>query len=182
MGVANPTGLIIIFLFLVVVLTFAQIAYRQLKQYRGRGRSGLALAGLSGRLLAASLIWFTRSGDSAPTKIAWWFFKTAAVGLVGSFALHESAHVMVLKRIDTVTHLAIDRTRWRISVVPLGTLTARQVVGVAIAGPLSCVVVGSALWISRPSLAWWYLAHGIFLLPFFGDGRSLIAGLRGRGA
>jgi hypothetical protein len=36
MGVANPTGLIIIFLFLVVVLTFAQIAYRQLKQYRAR--------------------------------------------------------------------------------------------------------------------------------------------------
>ena len=130
------------------------------------------------------MIWVITSGDSMPAKIAWWFFKAAALGLVGSFALHESAHVMVLKRIGAVTHLAIDRTRWRISIIPFGTLTARQVVRVAIAGPLSCVGVGSALWILGldRSLAWWYLAHAIFLLPFFGDGRNLRRGLRGRGA
>jgi hypothetical protein len=135
-------------------------------------------------LLAASLAWFISSSDSVPVEIAWWFFKAAAVGLVGSFSLHESAHVIVLKRIGTVTHLAIDRTAWRISIVPAGALTARQVVGVAVAGPASCVAVGFALWISSPDpfLAWWYLAHGIFLLPFFGDGRNLFNGLRGRSA
>lgn len=130
------------------------------------------------------MIWFIKSGDSTPARIAWWFFKAAALGLVGSFALHESAHVMVLKRIDSVTHIAIDRTKWRISIIPLGILTDRQIVRVAVAGPLSCVVVGSALWILGldRSLAWWYLAHAIFFLPSFGDGRNLCRGLRGRGA
>ena len=139
---------------------------------------------LVGTLLAAAGAWFLKSGDSVPAEMMWWFFKTAAFGLVGSFALHESAHMMVLKRIDTVTHLAIVRMLWRISVVPFGSLTARQVVTVAIAGPISCVAVGAALWTSDldPSLAWWFLAHGILLLPLFGDGRSLCRGLRGRGA
>lgn len=36
MGVANPAGLIIIFLFFAVVLAFAQIIYRQLKQHRAQ--------------------------------------------------------------------------------------------------------------------------------------------------
>lgn len=136
-----------------------------------------------GALLAASLVWFFKSGDSMPAKMTLWFFKMAIVGLIGSFALHELAHAMMLKRIEAVTHIAIDRTAWRISIVPRGTMTARQVVNVAIIGPVSCVAVGSALWISNLdiSLAWWYLAHGIFLLPFFGDGRNFYNGLRGHG-
>jgi len=130
------------------------------------------------------LVWFLSSGDNVPVKLAWWFLESATLGLVGSFALHESAHVLLLKRIDAVSHLAIDRTAWRISIVPFGVLDARQIVGVALIGPVSCVAVGSALLILDldPSLAWWYIAHGIFLLPFFGDGQNLIIGLRGRGA
>lgn len=137
-----------------------------------------------GVLLVAALVWSLDSGNSVPAEVAWFLFKTAAVGLVGSFALHESAHVVALKRIDTVTHLAVERTAFRTSILPIGELTARQVVGVALAGPLSCVAVGGALWLSNldPSLTWWYLAHAFFLLPFFGDGRSLYRGLRGRGA
>ncbi|MBP2329748.1 hypothetical protein JOF56_010133 [Kibdelosporangium banguiense] len=133
-----------------------------------------------GAFLAIALAWLARSGDSTPAEMAWWLFKAAALGLVGSFALHESAHVMVLKRIRTVTHIAIDRMAWRTSVLPQGTMTGRQIAGVAIAGPFFCVVVGAVLWASRldRSLAWWYLAHGVFLLPFFGDGRSLRQGLR----
>jgi hypothetical protein len=128
-----------------------------------------------GIFLAIALTWLARSGESTPAEIAWWLFKTSTLGLVGSFALHESAHVMVLKRIHTVTHIAIEQTMWRMSVLPIGTMTARQIVGVAIAGPFSCIIVGTVLWVSDldRSLAWWHFAHGVFLLPFFGDGQSL---------
>lgn len=131
----------------------------------------------------ASLVWFLSSGDRATVGLAWRFFTLGVVGLVGSFALHEVAHVMVLKRISTVTLLEIDRTAWRVSIVPHGALNARQVVVVALAGPAACVGLGAILLIVDldRALAWWYLAHGLFLLPFFGDGRSLISGIRGRG-
>lgn len=141
------------------------------------------LLALLGVLLVASLAWFFSTGDSGTVSVAWWLFRTTAVGLVGSFALHEAAHVLVLKRIDTVVRLAIERTAWRTSIVLSGVLTARQVVSVAIAGPGACVAVGLGLWVSDlgSSLTWWYLAHGMFLLPFFGDGRNLYRGLRGHG-
>ncbi|MER5934937.1 hypothetical protein [Streptomyces sp. NPDC002054] len=133
-----------------------------------------------GLFLAAGLAWFARSGDGVPAEMAWWLFKPAALGLAASFALHESAHAVFLKRIRTVTHIAVDRTLLRVSVVPQGTMTARQVAGVAVAGPLSCAVVGAVLWLSAAdrALAWWYFAHLVFLLPFFGDGRVLRHALR----
>ena len=133
----------------------------------------LAFAGL---LLAVALVWMARSGDSVPALMAWVLLaKPAALGLVSSFALHESAHVLVLKRIRTVTHIAIERTGWRTSVIPEGTMNARQTAVVALAGPSACVAVGAVLWLSSldRSLAWWYLAHIVFLLPFFGDGRAV---------
>lgn len=134
------------------------------------------LLALVGGLLAAALAWMVRSGDAVPATMAWVLLvKPAALGMVAAFALHESAHVVVLKRIRTVTHIAIERTALRTSVVPEGTLTARQAAAVALAGPCACVAVGAALWLSGldRSLSWWYLAHIVFLLPFFGDGRAL---------
>ncbi|MEH0582450.1 MULTISPECIES: hypothetical protein [Streptomyces] len=134
----------------------------------------------AGVLLAAALAWMARSGDPVPAEMAWLLLaKPAALGLVAPFALHESAHALVLKRIRTVTHIAIERTAWRTSVIPEGTMTARQTTVVALAGPAACVAVGAFLWLSgldRP-LAWWYLAHIGFLLPFFGDGRALLHAL-----
>ncbi|MFF6976731.1 hypothetical protein ACFZAV_03065 [Streptomyces sp. NPDC008343] len=115
-----------------------------------------------------------------PAEMAWGFFKTATLGLVASFVLHESAHAIALKRLQTITHIAVDRSAWRTSVVPIGTMTARQMAGVALVGPMSCAGVGALLWLSglnRP-LAWWHLAHVVFLLPFFGDGRALCTALR----
>ncbi|WKK26999.1 hypothetical protein QZH56_16240 [Streptomyces olivoreticuli] len=134
------------------------------------------LLAFAGALLAAALFWMARSGDPVPASMAWALLaKPAALGLVASFALHESAHVLVLKRIRTVTHIAIERTAWRTSVIPQGTMTARQTATVALAGPSVCVAVGTLLWLSgldRP-LSWWYLAHVVFLLPLFGDGQAL---------
>ncbi|SDQ72467.1 hypothetical protein [Quadrisphaera sp. DSM 44207] len=135
-----------------------------------------------GLLQVVALMWAIESGDSVPAALAWSFLQVAVVGLVGSFAVHESAHVLVLRRIGTVTHLAVERTTWRTSIECHGMLSPRQVVGVAVAGPSACLAVGVILWISGvgPSLVWWYLAHGVFLLPCFGDGRNLIRGLRQR--
>ncbi|MGR8012315.1 hypothetical protein [Streptomyces hypolithicus] len=134
------------------------------------------LLAFAGVLLAVALVWMARSGDPVPASLAWVLLvKPAGLGLVASFALHESAHVLVLKRIRTVTHIAIERTAWRTSVIPEGTMTARQTAVVALAGPSACVGVGALLWLSGLDryLAWWYLAHIVFLLPFFGDGRAL---------
>lgn len=133
----------------------------------------LAFAGL---LLGAALVWLARSGDPQPTLLAWGLVAEPAVlGLVAPFALHESAHVFVLKRIRTVTHITIERTAWRTSVIPHGAMTARQTAAVALAGPSACLAAGALLRFSglAGSLSWWYLGHAVFLLPVFGDGRAL---------
>ncbi|MFJ5231069.1 hypothetical protein ACIQBJ_14390 [Kitasatospora sp. NPDC088391] len=138
----------------------------------------LALAGL---LLGAALLWRVRSGDGVPAAMAWLLLaKPAALGLVAPFVLHECAHALVLKRVRTVTHLILERTAWRTSLVPEGILTPRQSAAVALAGPLSCAAVGAVLHLTaldRP-LSWWYLAHLVLLLPPFGDGRALWQALR----
>jgi len=133
-----------------------------------------------GFLIAAALAWFARSGDRVPAEMMWGLFEPATLGLVASFVLHESAHVAVLKRVGTVTRIAPDRTAWRTSVTPEGALTARESAAVALAGPCSCVLVGAVLWLSGLDrfLAWWYLAHALFLLPCFGDGRALLHSAR----
>ncbi|MGW3955945.1 hypothetical protein ACWEKM_34680 [Streptomyces sp. NPDC004752] len=133
-----------------------------------------------GLFQAAALAYLARSGDRVPAEMAWGLCKPATLGLVASFALHEAAHVVTLKRIPTVTHIALHRTAWRTSVIPEGAMTARQTAGVALAGPLSCVIAGALLRLSGldGSLAWWYLAHALFLLPCFGDGRTLHRSLR----
>ncbi|MCI3932697.1 hypothetical protein [Streptomyces sp. AN091965] len=131
---------------------------------------------LSGLLQATALAWTARSGDPVPARMAWVLLaKPAALGLVGSFALHEVAHVLVLKRISTVTHITIERTACRTSVIPQGTMTTRQMAVVALAGPSACVAMAAVLCLSRldGSLSWWYLAHIAFLLPVFGDGKVL---------
>lgn len=139
------------------------------------------LLAFAGALLALALFWWARSGDAVPATMAWVLLvKPAVLGLVVPFALHESAHVVLLKRIPTVTRIALERTAWRTSVIPEGEMTARQTGAVALAGPLACAAVGAVLWLSgldRP-LSWWYLAHLALLLPFFGDGRALWRSVR----
>jgi hypothetical protein len=134
---------------------------------------------LAGALLAASCVWLARSGDAGSLTLAWDFTLLILVGLIGSFALHESAHVLLLKRVPGVTHIALERTMWRFSVRPMGSLSPGELARVAVAGPVSCVAVGAILLVVSPSmsLGWFYLAHGVFLLPFFGDGRNLVTAL-----
>lgn len=67
----------------------------------------------------------------------------------------------------------------RVSVIPHGEMTGWEIVRGALAGPLSCMSIGVLLLLIVPDLQlhWWYLLHGAFLLPLFGDGRSLIKGV-----
>ena len=131
-------------------------------------------------LLLAALGWWAASDDHQPLLLAVGFAEVVVLGLVGSFALHEAAHVAVLRRTPTVTHLVLERTAWRISVLAAGTLTTGRSAAVALAGPGACLVVGLGLRWSGSPLAWWYLAHVLLLLPVFADGRALVAAVRPR--
>jgi hypothetical protein len=130
-------------------------------------------------ILAAALSWAAVSGDTPQLPVAAWIFTAATAGLTASFALHECLHAAVLKRMNTVTAVTLERTWGRISLVPHGDMTGWQAAAVAASGPVGCVLAGALLALheaTRP-LSWWYLGHAVFLLPIFGDGIALIKGL-----
>lgn len=134
---------------------------------------------LTATMLVAATWWYVATGDGMLLRAAGRLELLAAVGVAGAFAVHEVAHVAVLRRCEGVTHLVVTATPARFSVEPRGRITPRQVVGVALAGPGAAAVAGLVLWIAVPAvdLHWWFLAHLAFLLPVFGDGRSLLVAL-----
>lgn len=106
-----------------------------------------------------------------------------AACLVAPFALHETMHLVVLRwGCPGVCGVRTEMTLLRMSITPAGSLTTVQAIGVALAGPGSCVLVGGLLLAVRApewaAVAW--LAHLIFLIPPMGDGRSLVAALKTR--
>ncbi|WP_418275261.1 hypothetical protein ACNHYB_10350 [Isoptericola jiangsuensis] len=134
-------------------------------------------------LLGAATIgaawWWAVTGDHGLVLLTLPFWKATVLGLIGSFALHESAHVAFLRRCPGVTSITLERTALRVSVAPTGVLTPRQAALTAVAGPGSCVLVGFSLWATADAtLAPWYLMHGVFLLPPFGDGMALVRSMR----
>lgn len=127
---------------------------------------------------ASTLAFAIVSGDGV--LIQWCLLLTlhGVMGLWLSFAIHEAAHLVLLKRVAGVnSHISF--TLMRISVVPHGLMSGWQIARVALAGPMLCVGIGIGIALTMPEvqLQWWYLAHAIFVLPLFGDGRSLIKGL-----
>lgn len=105
-----------------------------------------------------------------------------ALGLGGSFALHELGHLAVLSRAQGVTACTLERSTWRISIAPHGRITRRDAALAALAGPGVCVVAGGMFWLVVPELGvhGWYLAHAVFLVPPCNDGRVLLAAVRVR--
>lgn len=138
----------------------------------------LALAGVA--VLASAVVAVT-TGGIAPAQAAWWFVRVAVLGLVGSFVLHETMHLVVLRRVVTVRTVIVAKDRWRVSLTPMGTMTPRQVAATALAGPLACVLLGLVLLPVDALVAVVHLAHALQLLPVFGDGRALVHAARGRG-
>lgn len=148
---------------------------------RQLARGGALLVVLFG-VSAAALIFAAASGD-------WVLFQWCLVlalhsiaGLWLSFAIHEVAHLLFLSRIEEVK-AQIDFKLVRVSIVPIGIMSGWQIANVALAGPLVCVVIGFVLALVVPDLhlQLWFFGHVVFLLPLFGDGKSLIKGLLVRG-
>lgn len=131
-------------------------------------------------LTLAALVWQVRTGDDSLTIAVSPAVKHIMFGFAASFAIHETTHAMVLSRCPGVTHITIHRTAWRFSLTPLGTLTPLEAAAGAVAGPGVTVLVGAGLYLTGldTTLALWYLCHLVFLLPFFGDGKTLITALR----
>lgn len=137
----------------------------------------LLLAGM----LAWAAVWAVSTGDAVPLQMLAQLSGFAVVGVVGSFALHESAHVVALRPRSGVTHVALEQTWLRLSVVPIGRADGRTVVVAALAGPLACVAVGGLGLLAAAALSpvvtlptawcWAFVAHALLLLPVFGDGR-----------
>ncbi|MBB2987320.1 hypothetical protein [Terracoccus luteus] len=138
-------------------------------------------------LLAAAAAWAVATGDAVPLGVLAQLAGFAVVGVVGSFALHESAHVVALRPGRGITHVGLEQTWLRLSVVPIGRADGRTVVVAALAGPLACVAVGGLGLLVAAALSpvvalptawcWAFVAHVVLLLPVFGDGRVLARAL-----
>ena len=133
-------------------------------------------------LLTATVALGAITGQSAIVGAALMIAVHYAAGLGGSFALHELGHLAVLSRATGVTAITLERSLWRTSISPHGRVGDRDAVLAALAGPGACVVVGAALWLLAPGLQLhgWYLAHAVFLIPVFNDGRILWSVSRAR--
>lgn len=101
-------------------------------------------------------------------------------GVLCSYLIHETAHLAALAFCRGLRRIDVQCTSWRISLAPQGDLDPRAALLVAVAGPGICLLIGTLLLIgsSASLIAWCYLAHVIFLIPFFGDGRTIVVTIR----
>lgn len=138
---------------------------------------------MTASMLVAGGWWFLTTGDAMLLRAAARLELLAAVGLGVAFAIHEMAHAAALRRCSGISHVVLTATPWRFSLEPRGTMTSGQLAAVAVAGPAATAVTGLVLWAAAPraGLHWWFLAHLVFLLPVFGDGRSLVLASRAVG-
>lgn len=118
------------------------------------------------------------TGIPAILQPAVWLMIHALCLLTG-FVVHEAFHVLGLKVTPGITHIVFASTLLRFSVIPMGSLAGWQAALIALAGPLAACVAGLPLALALPEYAfhWWFFLHSVFLLPLFGDGRSLVKGL-----
>ncbi len=138
------------------------------------------LLALLGVFTTAGAAWWVASGDAVPAHMFGRLTIATVLGLMGSFVVHELAHLVAMRRMPSVREVWLERTPWRLSLHPRGQMTPRQVAGVAVAGPGACTLLGLALWTVVPGTAlhWWYLGHLVALVPPLGDGRALVTAIR----
>ncbi len=103
-----------------------------------------------------------------------------ALFLLGGFLVHEWSHVAGMRLFRGVSDIVISGGVLRFSVIPVGRLYGWQIAIVATLGPCTSCLVGALIALLAPGslLQYWFLLHAVFLLPFFGDGRSLLLGIR----
>jgi hypothetical protein len=112
-------------------------------------------------------------------EIALWLI-VHFVCLLAGFVIHEAAHAYAGRRCQGITAFRVESTIFRFSLSPVGFLFGWQIALTALAGPLAAALVGCLLFVAAPALSlhYWFWLHLVFLTPVFGDGRSLIVGLR----
>lgn len=128
---------------------------------------------------SACIMLATMTADPVLFQMSLWLLMHALCLFTG-FLVHELFHVVGMRLFHGVSHVVVSAGVLRFSVIPIGSLYGWQIAIVAVLGPGSSCLLGAVLALLTPSslLQCWFLLHAIFLLPFFGDGRGLILGIR----
>ena len=118
-------------------------------------------------------------GDGYVAELAMWLMAHVACLLLG-FIIHESAHGLAGRQFSGVSAFVVSSNLFRFSLSPVGRLFGWQVLVISLAGPSASAAAGCLLFAAAPGLwlHWWFWLHLAFLAPLFGDGRSLIIGVR----
>lgn len=127
------------------------------------------------------IIWTTSIGVPGLAEPLIRLLVQALGGLIAGFLIHEVAHLAALRIwVPEVGTIALEVTALRVSLKPRGRMTGWQMVTAATAGPGACVIAGMIVWVLPVAygLQWWYFFHLVFLIPIFGDGRSIVRGLQ----
>jgi hypothetical protein len=125
---------------------------------------------------AAGLAVWRATGDASVLRLAGVFTMHLLAGLLGSFVVHETGHLLALGRCQSVSAVVVERRLLRISLQPRGELLVGEACAVAVSGPGASATVGGILVIFARDLGihYWYLAHLLFLIPPFGDGIAIV--------
>ena len=103
-------------------------------------------------------------------------------GLLLSALIHEYVHIYFFARFG-VERVVIDTGIFRFRITPEKQLQGKELRITALAGPMSCVIIGLALcgveWIGYQNLTisivkTMYLMHIINIIPVFGDGKCIV--------
>lgn len=119
------------------------------------------------------------TGATALRVVAQSVLGYVAGAIIGSFVIHEIAHIVAAASGRGRARFTVQITMLRCSVVPQHAMTRRRTVGAALAGPATSAAAGIVLALCSAPVHWVavFLGHAIFLLPWFGDGRSVLAAL-----
>lgn len=108
------------------------------------------------------------------------FFFHINIGLFGSFLFHELIHGFFISLFLRNSHsIIIEYNFIRFSIIPTEVLLGWKIVVIAFTPSFILFNIGFMLYLFVPHtyIYIWYFLHLLFLLPFFGDGKSCILGL-----
>lgn len=130
-------------------------------------------------MMSACLVAALLTADSYLFEMGVWLALHFGCLLAG-FVIHELGHAVTARICPGVVDLHVSVNIFRFSLSPVGTLFGWQVALISLVGPFSSCLAGALLLLTAPGLSvhYWFLLHLVFLAPAFGDGRSLIVGLR----
>lgn len=99
--------------------------------------------------------------------------------IVFSSFIHETGHYLAAQKATSVDGCKWEITWLRVSLICTGNITPKERILIALAGPGPCLILGLFLCLSPSARIYGlvFCAHLIFLLPTFGDGRQLLAGV-----